>query len=317
MQNTQQNIAVVALGGNAIMQQGQEGNIAQQFANTRHSMRGIMELIRRGYRVVITHGNGPQVGNLFLMVEATRALVPELPLGICVADTQGQMGYMLQQSLRNCLIREGYATPVVTLVTQVVVDPQDAAFSHPTKPIGPFYSQQQMERIREERGWNMIEDSGRGYRLVVASPAPQAILEIDILRSLLDEGMLVIAAGGGGIPIIRSEDGGFRGIDAVVDKDLTSSVLARDVGADLFVILTGVAQVALHFNTPKEQFLDVCSVADAKRLHEQDHFPDGSMGPKIQAAIDFLEHGGQEVLITSIEALSDALDGQHGTRIVA
>ncbi len=317
MQNTQQKIAVVALGGNAIMQQGQEGNIAQQFANSRQSMLGIMELIRRGYRVVITHGNGPQVGNLFLMVEATRTLVPELPLGICVADTQGQMGYMLQQALHNGLIREGYTAQVVTLVTQVVVDPHDAAFAHPTKPIGPFYSQQQMERIREERGWNMVEDSGRGYRLVVASPAPQRILEIDIIRSLLAEGIIVIAGGGGGIPVIQDADAGYRNIDAVVDKDLTSSVLARDVEADLLVILTGVAQVALYFNTPEQQFLDRLCVAEAKRLHEQRHFPAGSMGPKIQAAIDFLEHGGRDVLITSIDALGEALDGNHGTHIVA
>ena len=184
-------IAVVALGGNAIMQRGQEGNILQQFANTRQSMAGLMELIRRDYQMVITHGNGPQVGNLFLMVEATRNLVPELPLGICVADTQGQMGYMIQQSLKNCLMQEGYTHQVVTIVTQVVVDQNDPAFLHPTKPIGPFYSYEEMERIQRERDWRMIEDSGRGYRLVVPSPCPARILEIGTIRTLLKNDMIV------------------------------------------------------------------------------------------------------------------------------
>jgi len=312
----QKNIAVVALGGNAIMQPGQEGNIAQQFANTRQSMLGMIELIKRGYRLVITHGNGPQVGNLFLMVKATRELVPELPLGICVADTQGQMGYMLQQSLRNSLIQAGYTAQVVTLVTQVVVDRYDAAFAHPTKPIGPFYSQEEMERIRQEREWTMVEDSGRGYRLVVPSPAPVRILEIDMIRTLLAEGIFVIAAGGGGIPVIQETDNSYTEVDAVVDKDLTSNVLAREVQADLFVILTGVGKVALHFNTPQEKPLDTLRAEEAMTLYQQGHFPAGSMGPKIQSAVDFLEHGGREVLITSIEALGEALEGRQGTRIV-
>lgn len=315
MSNTASQIAVVALGGNAIMQAGQEGNIAQQFANSRHSMQGVMTLIRRGYRVVITHGNGPQVGNLFLMVEATRALVPELPLGVCVADTQGQMGYMLQQSLYNCLQRADEHADIVTLVTQVLVNRDDPAFAHPTKPIGPFYSREQMESIQAERGWTMVEDSGRGYRLVVASPHPQGIVEIETIRALLADGVCVIAGGGGGIPVIQDADGGYCSIDAVVDKDLTSSVLAREVGADLLVILTGVDQVALRFNTPDEQPLDQLSAAEARRLYDEGHFPAGSMGPKILAAIDFVDHGGSEVLITSIEALSDALDGTQGTRI--
>lgn len=309
-------LAVVALGGNALMQRGQEGNIAQQFANTRQSMQGIMALIRRGYRLVITHGNGPQVGNLFLMVEATRALVPELPLGVCVADTQGQMGYMLQQSLWNCLAQEGYASQVVTLVTQVLVDRNDPAFAHPTKPIGPFYSQEEMERIRVERGWRMVDDSGRGFRLVVPSPTPLHIVEIDIIRALLLEGVFVIASGGGGIPVIQEADNGYTEVDAVVDKDLTSSVLAGDLQAELFVILTGVGKVAIHFNSPEQRELDTLRAEEALALYEQGHFPEGSMGPKIRAAVDFLRHGGQEVLITSIAALDEALEGRHGTRIV-
>ncbi len=188
----QKKTAVVALGGNAIMQKGEEGNIHQQFANTRKTLAGIMELIKRDYRLVITHGNGPQVGNLFLMVEATRDLVPELPLGICVADTQGQMGYMIQQSLQNRLIREGYTYQVMTVVTQVVVDRNDPAFQHPTKPIGPFYSQEEGEKIQRERGWKVVEDSGRGYRIVVPSPMPLRIVETDVIHMLLENEVVVI-----------------------------------------------------------------------------------------------------------------------------
>ena len=311
------NIAVVALGGNAIMQRGQEGNIVQQFANTRQSMTGIMEVIRRDYRLVITHGNGPQVGNLFLMVEATRDLVPELPLGICVADTQGQMGYMIQQSLKNCLIQEGYAYQVMTVVTQVVVEREDTAFLCPTKPIGPFYSHEEMQRIQEERGWCMVEDSGRGYRLVVPSPRPVRILEIDVIRALLEDDVIVIAGGGGGIPVVQETDTQYADVAVVVDKDLTSSLLACELQADLFVILTGVEKVALNFNTPNERALDRLSAEEMIAYYEQGHFPAGSMGPKVQAAVDFLAHGGKEVLITSIPALSEALDGTTGTRIVS
>ncbi len=308
--------AVVALGGNAITQKGEEGNIAQQFSNTRKTLNGIMELIRREYRLVITHGNGPQVGNLFLMVEATRDLVPSVPLGICVADTQGQMGYMIQQSLQNRLIREGYSFQVMSLVTQVLVNRNDPSFVTPTKPIGPFYSAEEGQRIQQERGWKVVEDSGRGYRLVVPSPMPQQILETDVIKMLLEDDVIVIACGGGGIPVVVEQDGTYSGVDAVVDKDFASSVLAQDLQADLLLILTGVNQVAINFNTPEQKTFAQLRVEEAQAYLEQGHFPPGSMGPKIRAAMDFLHHGGQEVMITSIERVGAALEGQDGTRIV-
>jgi carbamate kinase len=275
-----------------------------------------MELIRRGYRLVITHGNGPQVGNLFLMAEATRDLVPELPLGICVADTQGQMGYMIQQSLQNRLIREGYANRVLTVVTQVIVDRNDPAFTHPTKPIGPFYSKEEGERIQQERDWKVVEDSGRGYRLVVPSPTPLHIVELDIIRLLLDDNVIVIAAGGGGIPVTLEPDLTYKEADVVIDKDLASSVLARDLRADLFVILTGVDRVAINFHTPEEKWFDILSCDEALAYFHQGHFPAGSIGPKIRASVDFIKSGGKEVIITSISKIGDALEGKAGTRIL-
>jgi carbamate kinase len=275
-----------------------------------------MELIKRGYRLVITHGNGPQVGNLFLMVEATRNVAPELPLGICVADTQGQMGYMIQQSLQNRLIKEGYTYQVMTVVTQVVVDKDDPAFQHPTKPIGPFYSREEGKKIEQERGWKVVEDSGRGYRIVVPSPIPLQIVETNIIQMLLEEDVVVIATGGGGIPVILETDNTYKEIDVVVDKDLASSVLAKNIQADLFVILTGVDNVAINFNTPEEKTFDELHIDEAMAYFHQGHFPAGSMGPKIKAAVDFLESGGREVIITSLSKVGKALEGNDGTRIV-
>ncbi|MCP4401435.1 MAG: carbamate kinase [bacterium] len=314
--NTQEKIAVIALGGNAIVQKGEEGNIHQQFANTRKTLDGIMELIKRSYRLVITHGNGPQVGSLFLMVEATRNIVPSVPLGICVADTQGQMGYMIQQSLQNRLIREGYPFQVASLVTQVLVKQNDPAFQNPGKPIGPFYSKEEGEKIQQERGWEIVEDSGRGYRLVVPSPQPEHIVETEIIKMLLEDEVIVIACGGGGIPVIRQENGDYKGVDAVVDKDASSSVLARDLDAALLLILTGVPQVAIDFNTPDEQRFTHLPVDEAQAYLDRGHFPPGSMGPKIKAAIDFLQQGNREVIITSLEKVGEALQGIHGTRLV-
>ena len=309
-------LAVVALGGNAIMQKGEEGNIHQQFANTRKTLDAIMELIKRNYRLVVTHGNGPQVGNLFLMVEATRDSIPAIPLGICVADTQGQMGYMIQQSLQNRLIRENYDLQVMTLVTQVIVNKNDPSFQNPTKPIGPFYTKEEARKIQEERDWKMVEDSGRGYRLVVPSPIPEQILETDIIQMLLNEEAVVIAVGGGGIPVVVEPDGSYEGVDVVVDKDYASSVLARDLNADLLIILTGVDKVAINFNTPDQKTFDHLHIDEALDYYDQGHFPPGSMGPKIKAAIDFLQHGGKEVIITSLEKVGEALEGKNGTRIV-
>jgi carbamate kinase len=250
------------------------------------------------------------------MVEATRDVVPELPLGVCVADTQGQMGYMIQQSLQNQLIREGYGYQVMTVVTQVIVDKNDPAFKHPTKPIGPFYSREEGKKIEQERGWKVVEDSGRGHRLVVPSPMPLRVVETDIIEMLLEDEVIVIAAGGGGIPVVIEPDNTYKEADVVIDKDLASSVLAREIQADLFVILTGVDKVAINFNTPQERTFDELHVDEAMAYFHQGHFPAGSMGPKIKAAVDFLESGGREVIITSIPKVGEALEGNDGTRIV-
>lgn len=335
-------IAVVALGGNAITRKGEEGNIQQQFANTRQALPAIVELIQRGYRVVITHGNGPQVGNLFLMVEATHDFIPELPLGVCVADTQGQMGYMIQQSLQNFLRAGGISTPVVTVVTQVVVDRQDPSFDHPTKPIGKFYSPEEAAQIQAEKGYHMVEDSGRGWRIVVPSPKPVKVVEKEVISMLLEHNVIVIAVGGGGIPVIELAENPtdppdikhdkqkraqilgldlapeiYDGVDVVIDKDLASAVLANNIGADMLIILTGVDQVCLNFGKPEAKQLDRLTPAQAQRYLAEGHFPPGSMGPKIEAAVSFIENGGKEVLITSLERIREALDGKTGTRLGA
>ena len=308
-------VVVIALGGNALIMEGQRGTIAEQFENTRKSLDGIVYCLKQGYGVVITHGNGPQVGNMLLMVEASRNQVPELPLEVCVADTEGAIGYMIQQSLTNRLRKEGLDRCVVTVLTQVVVDKHDTAFSNPTKPIGPFFTREDAERFRKEKGWHIVEDSHRGYRRVVASPNPLKIVEERAVRGLLEAGDIVIAAGGGGIPVIMKEDGDLEGVDVVVDKDLASSILARDIKANCLMMLTGVEQVFLNFKQPNERALKALTVKEAQRYLKEGHFPPGSMGPKIQAAINFLNWGGEVAIITSIDKVKEALEGITGTKI--
>jgi len=308
-------VIVIALGGNALISEGQRGTIAEQFENVRKSLDGIIYCIKRGYGVVITHGNGPQVGNMLLMVEASRNQVPELTLGVCVADTEGTIGYMIQQSLTNRLRKEGVDKCVVTVLTQVVVDKNDKAFSNPTKPIGPFFTKEEAERFRREKGWHVIEDSHRGYRRVVPSPKPLKIVEERAIKSLLEAGDIVIAAGGGGIPVVMKEDGDLEGVDVVIDKDLASSVLARDIKSDYLIMLTGVEHVFLNFKQPNERTLNALTVKEAQRYLKEGHFPEGSMGPKVQAAINFLTWGGESVIITSIDKVKDALEGLTGTKI--
>lgn len=314
--NTAKKTVVVALGGNTLMRDGQEGNIYEQFANTRGTLNAMMALIQRDYRLVITHGNGPQVGNLFLMVESTRDFIPTLPLGVCVADTQSQIGYMIQQSLQNRLVREGIRRSVMTLITQVVVDKNDPSLKIPKKPIGPFYAEEKARQLEQARDWKIIGDSERGYRIVVPSPAPLRIVEMPVIQALLNKDVIVIAAGGGGIPVVIEEDRTYEGVDVVVEKDLTAGILARDVGAQLLVLLTKVEKVAINFNTPQETTFDKLQIHEAMQYLEQGHFPSTTMGPKIWAAIDFLKSGGEEVIITSAKKLPDALDGKAGTRIV-
>lgn len=316
MLKVRKKIIVIALGGNALVQEGEKGTIAEQFANTRKSITGIVQCIKKGFDVVITHGNGPQVGNMLLMTELSRDRVPELPLGICVADTEGAIGYMIQQTLVNSLQKEQVNKCVVTILTQVVVDKDDNAFKNPTKPIGPFFTAEQAEKIMSENGWEMAENSHRGYRRVVASPRPLEIVERKSIKRLLDSGEVVIAAGGGGIPVIVTEGGILDGVDCVVDKDLASSVLALDIKADYLMMLTGVENVCLNYDKSDQKRLETITVEEAERYMAEGHFPPGSMGPKIQAAVNFLKGGGECVFITAIDKVWDAIADKTGTKIV-
>ncbi|HHT9159363.1 MAG TPA: carbamate kinase [Candidatus Brocadiaceae bacterium] len=314
-QTKEHKVVVIALGGNALIREGQQGTIAEQFENVRKSLDGIIYCLKQGYGVVITHGNGPQVGNMLLMVEASRNQVPELSLGVCVADTEGAIGYMIQQSLTNRLRKEGINKCVVTVLTQVIVDKHDKAFSNPTKPIGPFFTKEEAERFQREKGWHILEDSHRGYRRVVASPNPLEIVEECAIKSLLEAGDIVIAAGGGGIPVIVRDDGDLEGVDVVIDKDLASGVLARGIKADCLMMLTGVEHVFLNFKQSNERALSRLTVKEAHKYLKEGHFLPGSMGPKIQAAINFLNWGGELVIITSIDNGKMALEGRTGTKI--
>ena len=305
------------MGGNAITKKGEEDTIARQFANTRESLRGIVELIRDGYNLAITHGNGPQVGNAVLRVELAREKAPILSLGICVADTEGGMGYMIEQSLQNRLKKENIRRDVVTIVTQVIVDKDDPSIKEPTKFIGQFYTRQEAKRLARQRGWVMKEDRAKMWRRVVPSPVPLEIVEKKTVKNLVEKGIIVIAAGGGGIPVYVEKNGALEGMDAVIDKDRASAILARDIGAEWLLILTDVEKVALHFGTLLQIDLDKLTVEEAKKYQKERHFPPGSMGPKIEAAIQFLESGGKEVIITSISKAYDAVKKKTaGTRIV-
>ncbi len=310
-------IIVVALGGNALVQEGEKGTIQEQFANTRKSITGIVQCIKKGFDVVITHGNGPQVGNMLLRTELSRDKVPELPLGICVADTEGAIGYMIQQTMVNSLLKEQISKCAVTILTQVIVDKDDNAFRNPTKPIGPFFTAEEAGEIINEKGWKMVEDSHRGYRRVVASPRPLEIVEKESVKRLLESGEIVIAAGGGGIPVIVEEGGSLEGVDAVVDKDLASSVLALDIKADYLIMLTGVENVCLNYGESDQKPLETITIEEAERYMAEGHFPPGSMGPKVQAAVNFLKGGGEYVFITTIDKVSEAITGKTGTRIVS
>lgn len=308
--------AVVALGGNAITVPGQEDTIANQFANTRASLDGIVELARDGFKLVITHGNGPQVGNALLRVELARGKAPILPLGVLVADTEGGMGYMIEQSLQNRLKKDGIDRPVVTIMTQMLVDEHDPAVANPTKFIGQFYTEQDARLFEETRGWRMKQDGNRGWRRVVPSPMPLRAVEAQTIRQLVENGTIVLAGGGGGIPVYIDAKGNLEGMDAVIDKDLGSAVLAAEIGASVLSILTSVDNVALDFGKPSQRVLGSCTLSEMKRYYAEGHFPPGSMGPKIAAALKFLDNGGEVVTITSFANARKALNGEAGTRIV-
>jgi len=306
---------LITLGGNAILPSRGTGTFEEQCAITRLTMQPIAELVRDGIEVVLSHGNGPIVGNILIRNEAARDQIPPMPLDVCGADSQGGIGYMMQQSLQNEFHRCGVDRTVVTVVTQIVVDERDPAFRRPTKPIGPFYPEERARLLAKEKGWTIVEDAGRGYRRVVPSPRPLEVIEIEAIRGLVDDGIIVIAGGGGGIPVSRQWDGALHGVEAVIDKDLASSLLARLLGCDTLVIVTGVDRVSVHFGKPEQRDLDVVTVEDLEKFQTEGHFPAGNMGPKVQAAIEFIRGGGQEVIITSPEKAREALEGTTGTRV--
>ena len=305
---------VIALGGNAIIREGEKGTIKEQYHNIQESCNYIVGLVEEGYKVIITHGNGPQIGNILIQNELGKDVVPTAPLDVCVAETQGQLGYMIKQTLINTLRAKGIDRPVISLLAQIVVDDQDPAFQNPTKPIGPFYSKEEAEELVRTKGYQVVEDSGRGYRRVVPSPQPIDIIEKETIKKLVEDGNIVITVGGGGISI-SEKDGILTGVEAVVDKDYASALLANQIGAKHYVILTGVPQVALNFTKPNQEFLPSLSIEEARKYDQEGHFPPGSMGPKVGAAIKYLEQGGETMIITSMDLLQDAMEGKAGTFI--
>lgn len=304
---------VIALGGNALLNPHVSGTVAEQIQTIERSCRVIAEVVKAGYRVVLTHGNGPQVGQLLIQQEEAKKLVPQMPLDICGAMTQGQLGYLLQQKLGEALEEACWAKPVVTVVTQVRVARDDRA--EPTKPIGPFYAERERPLL-EEKGYVLkkIAKGMKSWRRVVASPEPREILELASIRALLKAGSIVIACGGGGVPVVR-EDRRLHGVEAVIDKDLASTLLAQELRAELFLILTDIERVALHFGTPQQRELDKLSSSEARKYLAEGHFPPGSMGPKIEAAVRFVEGGGERAYITSLDKAAEALEGRAGTEI--
>jgi carbamate kinase len=309
-------LVVVALGGHAFMKRGEPGTHEQHLANAGSICDRLMTLVSRGYHLVVTHGNGPQVGALLERDEFRGDGLPTKPLDVLVAQTEGSLGYYLQQGMLNALRRREIKRFVVTVVTQVVVDAEDGAFRHPSKPVGPFLSEQEACKRREELGWTVGEDAGRGWRRLVPSPRPRKVIQRSMIREAASEGHIVIACGGGGIPVCKTSEGDYRGVEAVIDKDRTSGVLAREIEADLLLILTAVDCVSLRFGTPGQMPLGAVTLAECTRYVEEGHFPEGSMGPKVEAIRDFLVHGGARGLITSPERLEEALRGEAGTHFI-
>ncbi len=310
-------VALVAFGGNAFSLKGDDYTIENERAAANRMCEKLLAVIEKGYDLVITHGNGPQVGTLMRQRDLTMAELPPMPLDVLVAQTEGSLGYILQDELLNHLRRHKTGKYVVTMITQVRVDRDDPAFGKPTKPVGPFYTKPEADRLLSENPeWKMVEDSGRGYRRIVPSPMPKRIIQSDMIRSLVYSGNVVIAAGGGGIPIIKDDDGRYVGVEAVIDKDLTSALLANDIKADLLIILTGVDKAYLNFGKPDQEPLINITYSLAKQYMNEGHFPPGSMKPKIEAALHYLENGGRRAIITNAESLEEALESRNGTHIV-
>lgn len=308
--------AVIAFGGNAILRSEEEGHEEEQFRHATEACDLIAKFVELGYEILLVHGNGPQVGNILIQMEEAVNKVPPFSLDTCVAMTQGSMGYMLENGLVNGLCKLGIEKDVVVICSQVIVDRDDPLLKRATKPIGPYYTYYRARQLMESAGWKMIEDSGRGWRKVVPSPKPERILAEKTIRTMVEHGTIVIAGGGGGIPVFVEQDGTLTGVEAVIDKDHTASILARAVKAEMFVILTEIDIVYYNYGTPNPKPLPHITVSEAKQYLHEGQFPEGSMGPKILSAIEFIDAGGKEVLITSADVLDAALQGNAGTRIV-
>jgi carbamate kinase len=306
---------LLAIGGNSLIRAGEKGTIAEQRANAKRTAEEIVKLIRDGYRIVLTHGNGPQVGAALLRSERGASQVPGHPLDVCGASTQGEIGYLLEQSLQTELKLSGLHVPIATVLTQSVVAADDPSMQHPTKPIGPFYSRGDAEERKRLFGWQIVEDAARGYRRVVPSPEPIDIVELEVIRDLVEHGVLVIACGGGGIPVV-CENGKLRGVEAVIDKDLGSALLASRLGTDLFVISTDTDYVYLDYKKPTQRPLRKVTASELHEYAGAGHFPPGNMGPKIEAVLRFLGDGGKEAIITAAENLSAAVVESAGTHIL-
>jgi carbamate kinase len=309
-------LAVVAIGGNSLIKDEAHRSVPDQFNAVRETAVHIAEMIEQGWNVVITHGNGPQVGFILLRSEYSSHVLHTVPLDSCGADTQGAIGYMIQQALYNEFLRRDIARQCATIVTQVLVDSNDPALHNPSKPIGSFYKEEDAKEKMEQEGWIMVEDAGRGWRRVVASPQPKEIIECEAIETLIKNGFIVVAVGGGGIPVVRNAAGGLSGVEGVIDKDLASSLLATSLNADLLLISTAVEKASLNFKKPDQRDLDRISLSEAKRYAAEGHFAKGSMGPKVQAVINYLERGGRAALITMPETIGKALAGQTGTWIM-
>jgi carbamate kinase len=309
-------IALIAFGGNAILPKGQRGLQSEQMKNAQKAAQLIIHIVKKGFDPIVVHGNGPQVGNLLIQMEESINKVPPFSLEVCDAMTEGSMGFMLEKAIINELRKNSVDKHVASLITQVVVDNEDPAFNNPTKPVGPFYSKYRAQMLKRDKKWDMMEDAGRGYRKVVPSPKPIDIVPKKVLYDLVHSGKIVIAAGGGGIPVVINGRGLFQGVEAVIDKDFASSLIAREVAADLFIILTNTKYVYLNFNTPDEKPIKKITVKEAQKYLKQGQFPPGSMGPKIEAAIEYLNNSGKKVIITSASHLKAAMINRSGTTLI-
>lgn len=309
-------LAVVAIGGNAINRPGEKPTAENMFNNIKITASYLADMIEMGYDIVITHGNGPQVGNLLVQQDIAKDTIPPFPMDVLGSMTQGYLGYMIAQELKNVLNKRKIEKDIATVITQVVVDKDDPGFKNPTKPVGPFYTEEEAKRLMEEKGWIFKEDAGRGWRRVVPSPIPLDVIEKNTIKELVDNDVIVIAGGGGGIPVILTEDNKIKGVEAVIDKDRASALIAKELNVDEFIILTAVEKVYLNFNKPDQKPLDEITIEEAEKYMKEGHFAKGSMLPKIEACISFVKSTNKPALITDMEKLKDALDGKTGTRII-